>query len=249
MSSELRRYLAGTGQVLFPNTLLRWYEQGKESRFHKVDPSAPFADHNFQDPTVDSSFPAQLRDACNSGVLAPGCTVFVTARTAIPCADAVRGFAEEKKIENLSYEYIVPRMDPREEARIAEIFRTNRPGSTLIIDQFTTGDTIVAATKMVLESLQLADTSPQEVPIGVVPGSWYSMIVPSKVRNAFSASYTQHDGGNYVDYDHVTLPELSETMNRAGHIAAKLLGLDPMSKHAMRDHIENMLYSGIRIHR
>ncbi|PID30445.1 hypothetical protein CSA80_02180 [Candidatus Saccharibacteria bacterium] len=174
-----------------------------------------------------------------ANVLKPGCLVLPTARSAIPCADAVRGFATETNIHDLSYGHVDPRGNsdnsPQETERLAEVFRTKKPETVLVIDEFTVrGETAATAVAIALDGLKAATKS--ATPVGLITGLWYSVLAPPRYNAADLFDKPEFDGGNYIDYENVTLEPLAPYMLKAGQIAANMLKIDFSSRNAIRQY-------------
>ena len=94
MSPQLLDYFEGAGKTYFPNSLLRGFRPPLRSAFSIIHPEPA---HTLSCETMfklDTSFPAQMRDALQAGLFTEETAVIVTARSGIPAADAIRGFAE-----------------------------------------------------------------------------------------------------------------------------------------------------------
>lgn len=238
MDPELRDFLAGQGSVYFPHTLLRGFRPPKSSGFHVVDPQS--RDDSFYDflGDKDVSFPAQMRDAIASGILAIGCMVIVTANSGIPCADAVRGFTEVTNIVPKAYDYVLPRESTSEKTRLAHVLDLLSPSSVLVIDEFTeTGDSLQRAAEIVTKALRVNGTV---VPIGAIAGRWYRSLTTG-MSSDLALDSPRLDGRNFVDHARVSLPELAATMHKAGRMAAALLDMQSASIDERQQYINDQL--------
>lgn len=238
MGPELKDFLAGQGSVHFPLTLLRGFRPPNSSGFHVVDAQS-------QDDTFykflgdkDTSFPAQMRDAMAAGIFATGCMVIVTANSGIPCADAIRGFAEAVNIVPKGYDYVSPREGASERARLARVLELLNPSGVLVIDEFTeTGDTLQRASRIVLKALKVNDIA---IPIGAIAGRWYRSLTTG-MSTDLALDFPRLDGRNFVEYQQVSLPELADTMNKTGRMAAVLLDMQSASLDERWQYISDQL--------
>lgn len=108
MPEKLRQFFEGDESLVFPMTLLSGYQSGTIAPLvvleHNDDPNGV----NFFVAGQRRSFPSYMDAAVRANILAPKCRVILTTRTAVPCADAIRGFSDTRNILDLTYGYIYP---------------------------------------------------------------------------------------------------------------------------------------------
>lgn len=239
MDPSLRDFLEGAGSIHFPLTLLKGFQPPLKSGFQLVNQDTPTIQSYDNMPRRDVSFPAQMRDAVQAGVLTSGCTVIVTAKSAIPCADAVRGFTESLGLTSIHYDYVSPHLGSTEVGRLSRVFAKSNPDTVLILDEYVEyGRTIRLASRLVLDALAQCNRRPSQV--GVILGKWYASLTGG-ISSDLAFDYPRLDGRNFVDYEQVSLPELTVAMKSAGRIAAKLLTMITESSDERHKYIRNQL--------
>lgn len=239
MSPRLEEYFEGAGKTYFPSTLLRGFRPPHASAFSIIHPTLNRNLSYDNISNLDTSFPAQMRDAVRAGVFTDKTVVVVTARSGIPCADAVRGFAEAAGITPRAYEYVAPHSKTTETKRLRDIFCAIKPGSALIIDEYVESGAALRAASCIVTAA-LGKSGCVAAPVGAVAGKWYRRLTPG-ISSDLAYDFPELDGRRFIDYDTVSLPEISNTMKAAGQITVGLLKLDLSDPSMQQEYIHRQL--------
>ncbi len=217
----LIEHFQGMDGRLYPFMLVDSFNPSLPSGFTQFDPTITDGGIPRKDILLfDYSFPAQIRDADKDGYLEPGALVLATARSAIPCVDAIRGYVGDKREQHITFGHINAHFWPNqtETARLIELVEKLKPTTVTVLDQFTRGPTILRASKLVLDAFRIQKFDTR---IGAIPGNWYSNLYDDELGKIGL------DGGNYIDYAKVSLEALADRMRHAGQISAEMATLSP----------------------
>jgi hypothetical protein len=208
--------------TVYTYMLLNGFDPEKPSGFQIVSEDVARTQFRKNSSEFDYSLPAQLRDAEQCGFFDSRLLLLATVRSAIPCADAIRGYVEQRpRKSDVAYGYINAHYWPfrPESDRLQKVIEQVEPSSIIVLDQYTMGPTIFRAAKLVQDAISRINV--KDISLGAIPGNWYSNL------NTLRLAELGLDGGDYVDYDAVSLKALENRMKHAGRIIARMAKLAP----------------------